>query len=178
MLLTRRGNFQFPYSPTCLLLENVPGIPHVHILFLSNPTSMPPPSDSYTPESFCLDIPACNLLTSIKGVMVFTRETSGDLGQPNTLPTGNLKTDIALAKSHGKKLSSSLSAQSSIAVGNTTLSQTSQLGTPELFLSHHCLSHSPHPGCYQLLPLFYFYFLPTFPESTPFLFVLIVVLFV
>lgn len=61
-------------------------------------------------------------------------------------------------KSHDKSYSTSLSAQFSIVVRNTTLSWTSQLGTPELFSSHRCLSHSPHPVCYQLLPLFFFFF--------------------
>lgn len=69
LLHTRRSNVQFPgtsvTTSTPLLLECFSGIPPVHTLFFSNPTSMPPPSDSYTPDSLSLDIPATKILTSI-----------------------------------------------------------------------------------------------------------------
>lgn len=102
------------------------------------------------------------LLDQGKWVKVFTGDTSHALGPRSALPTGNLKTYWSWhcqMKSHDKSYSTSLSAQFSIVVRNTTLSWTSQLGTPELFSSHRCLSHSPHPVCYQLLPLFFFFFL-------------------
>ena len=159
-LFHTRSGVPFSYisvtNSTPLVLEHFSGIPHVHRLIFSNTTSTPPLSDSYTPDGLFPDIPATKTLTSIKRVEVFTSESSHTLEPHSTHPTRDLKTyiDIGQLNIMAKSYSSSLSAQFTAALGSTILSWTSQPGTPELFLPHHCLSHSPHPVCYRPLPLF------------------------
>lgn len=117
---------------------------------------MPPLSNSYTPDGLSLDFPATKIWASIKRVKVFTSETSH-----STLPTKrpqNTDTGIDQLNIPAKKLFIFLSARFFTAVGTTTLSWTSQPGTPGLFLSHHCLSHSPHPVLPTVATVFFFFF--------------------